>query len=305
MKGLQMFAIKLLSLTSTPVCYKPFIQCLQTQDRHRKNSSNPLSSTFFCCLPCTSSDVENNYTWQLNQLEHLPCFNKKSLVQQYTGKHRFQYQSSLNKAEKHLLQQNKGVRTTPADINFFFRTSTKQFKWNNIHKDNINTQSHTSKCTQKCMVEKSQWKWLWISWGLSYSILTQGGAGGLSGEAGLTWEGRKDAALEGVISALRLVGCRVVTGGRVLVEMVVLLVLLLSVWAWDKSWELACEDSGSPRVKNEGGGRVAAELAGKAEGHWARWWWMAVWVYKLPHGYDWYAAIPPKKINKLPTASPT
>ncbi len=128
-----------------------------------------------------------------------------------------------------------------------------------LHRYFKHTLSHTNKRNQKCMGEKSQWKWLWISRGLSYSILTQGGTGGLSGEAGLTWEGSsRDAALVGVHSALRREGRRVDTGGRTVV-LLLLLLLLVCVWVCDERWESACEGTWSPRVKKEGGGWAVEE----------------------------------------------
>lgn len=61
----------------------------------------------------------------------------------------------------------------------------------------------------------------------------------------------------GVTSALRRERRRVDTGGR---RAVLLLELVeVCVWACDKHWEFACVDPWSPRVKNEGGGRVVEE----------------------------------------------
>lgn len=170
-----------------------------------------------------------------------------------------------------------------------------------IFTDILKTHSRIQICSQNWIGEKSQWKWLWISWGLSYSILTQGGTGGLSGEAGLVCEDGREAALVGVISAWRRGGRRVDTGGRALV---VVVVVQLPVWGWvcDEPWQLACEGAWSPTVKNEKGGRVEEEggwrsrappkVAVKVGGHGARCW-MAGWLYMLPQGYDWYAVIPP------------
>lgn len=61
----------------------------------------------------------------------------------------------------------------------------------------------------------------------------------------------------GLSSALRREGRSVDTGGRMVV--VVLLLLVVCVWVCDERWEFACEGPRSPRVKNEGGGRVVEE----------------------------------------------
>lgn len=107
------------------------------------------------------------------------------------------------------------------------------------------------------MGEKSQWKWLWISLGLSYSILTQEGTAGLSGEAALTCEGISNDSLAGVSSTLRQECRSVDTGGR---TAAVLVVLLVKVWLSEGFWEFACNDSWSSPGKNEGRGRVVEEV---------------------------------------------
>jgi hypothetical protein len=100
------------------------------------------------------------------------------------------------------------------------------------------------------MGEKSQWKWLWIWSGLSYSILTQEGSGGLPGEAGLSWVGRA--------APLGTCGPRW-TAAKL--WLVVVLVTEVCVWEWEEQrWGL--EGPWLPLMKKEDEGRVLVELGG-------------------------------------------
>lgn len=112
---------------------------------------------------------------------------------------------------------------------------------------------------QKCIGEKSQWKWLGSSCGLSFSILTQGVTVGLSGEAGVAWGGSREA-LVGVLRARRWDGCKVDTGGRTLAPVTAaatLLLVLVAVAAVCVSvcgghCGFVCDGPCSPSVKKEG-----------------------------------------------------